>query len=162
MTEESTREERPISYSRAEQSYFVRPQHINSYGRLFGGQLLQWMDELAGVVARRHASSEITTACIDQAEFVGPVVLNDMVVLEAKVTYVGRSSMEVRVDNFAEGLDGVRQPITRGYFVMVAIDEQGKAIPVPKLKLETEQQKAEFEMGHKRYNLRKARKIEGY
>lgn len=162
MSDQELRADRAVSYSKAEQSYFVRPQHINSYGRLFGGQLLQWMDELAGIVARRHASSEVTTACIDQAEFVGPAVLNDMVVFEAKITYVGRSSMEVRVDNFAEGLDGVRKPITRGYFVMVAIDENGKAIPVPKLKLETAQQEAEFEMGRKRYDLRKARKIEGY
>lgn len=162
MSGDEKRERRPIAYSRAEQSYFIRPQHINAYGRLFGGQLLEWMDELAGVVARRHASAEITTACIDQAEFVGPAVLNDMVVLEARVTYVGRTSMEVRVDNFAEGLDGHRRPITRGYFVMVAINEEGKAIPVPELILENKQQEDEFEMGHKRYELRKMRKLEGY
>ncbi len=162
MADQEIREERSVSYSRTEQSYFVRPQHINSYGRLFGGQLLQWMDELAGVVARRHAASEVTTACIDQAEFVGPAYINDMIVFEARITYVGRSSMEIRVDNFVEDLDGKRHPITRAYFVMVAIDKEGKAIPVPKLKLETPQQEDEFEMGRKRYELRKSRKVEGY
>ena len=43
-----------VSDSRTEQVYIIRSQHINSYGRLFGGYLMQWMDEIAGVVARRH------------------------------------------------------------------------------------------------------------
>lgn len=159
---EYTPEERPVSYSKVEQSYFVRPQHINAYGRLFGGTLLEWMDELAGVVARRHASAEVTTACIDTAEFIGPAVLNEMVVLEARITYVGRSSMEVRVDTFAEERSGMRTPITRAYFVMVAINETGVPQPVPRLGLENEQQRAEFQLGRRRYDLRKQRKQEGY
>lgn len=153
---------RKVSDSRAEQSYFIRPQHINHYGRLFGGTLLAWMDELAGIVARRHSGTEVTTACIDQATFVGPAKLNDLVVLEARITYVGRSSMEIRVDNYTEDRSGTRIPITRGFFVMVAIDDDGKPLTVPGLELNTVQVKEEFEMGHKRYLLRKERKQEGY
>lgn len=156
------RSERSVSFSRAEQAYFVRPQHINSYGRLFGGVLLSWMDELAGIVARRHSGMEITTASIDRAEFIGPAVLNEMIVLEARVTYVGRTSMEVRVDNFTEDADGYRTPLTRGYFVMVAVNEEGVPQIVPQLKLETAQQEQEFEMGKRRRDLRVERRKEGF
>lgn len=156
------RGERSVSFSRAEQAYFVRPQHINSYGRLFGGVLLSWMDELAGIVARRHSGMEITTASLDRAEFIGPAVLNEMIVLEARITYVGRTSMEVRVDNFTEDSSGYRTPLTRGYFVMVAVDEEGVPQVVPRLKLETAQQEQEFEMGKRRRDLRFERRKEGF
>lgn len=159
---DQSREERNVSFSKTEQAYFVRPQHINSYGRLFGGVLLSWMDELAGIVARRHSGMEITTASIDRAEFVGPAVLNEMIVLEARITYVGRTSMEIRVDNFTEDEQGIRKPITRGYFMMVAVNKDGIPQPVPRLKLETPQQEAEFEMGRRRKELRQERRQEGF
>ena len=152
-----------VEDSMTEQTYLVMHKHINGYGRLFGGQLLSWIDELAGIVAKRHAESEITTACIDQLHFKHPVKLNDMLVMIGKVTYVGRTSMEVRIDSYVEDLDGVRRLINRAYMVMVAVDiETGKAKEVPGLILETEVQKAEWEGGKRRTELRKQRKIEGY
>ena len=62
-----------ISESRTEQQYLIRPAHMNHYGRLFGGELLRWIDELAGIVARRHANANITTAAIDNLQFKAPV-----------------------------------------------------------------------------------------
>ena len=148
--------------SLTEQTYLLMHRHINGYGRLFGGQLLMWIDELAGIVATRHSECRITTASIDNLNFKKAAFLNDTVVLIGKITHVGRSSMEVRVDTYMESLDGMRHVINRAYVVMVAIDEEGKAVPVPGLIVETESEKAEWEAGEKRYQLRKQRRLEGF
>ena len=58
--------EKRVEDSLTEQTYLVMHRHINGYGRIFGGQFLAWIDELAGIVAKRHSESENTTACIDQ------------------------------------------------------------------------------------------------
>lgn len=152
-----------VEDSLTEQTYLVMHRHINGYGRLFGGQLLAWIDELAGIVSKRHAESEITTACIDQLNFKHAVMLNDTLVMIGRITYVGKSSMEVRIDSYVESLNGMRRMINRAYVVMVAIDgETGKAKPVPGLIVETEAQRAEWEGGKRRTELRKQRKLEGF
>jgi len=140
----------------------VRSPHINGYGRLFGGQLMQWIDEVAGIVARRHSNSIITTAAIDNLNFKSAAYMNDTVVLSGKVTYVGKSSMEIRVDTYVEDINGNRRTINRAYIVMVAIDSEGNPVQVPSLELETETDKIEWEGGEKRYKLRKQRQKEGY
>lgn len=148
--------------SLTEQQYFVRPTHINHYGRLFGGQLLYWIDELAGIVAMRHCGSTITTAAIDNLQFKAPAHVGDMVVLQGEVTYVGTTSMEVRVDTYRESLDGSREMINRAYVDLVAIDCKGKPTLVPELLLETEEQKLEHAAAEKRKELRKQRRQEGF
>ena len=117
-----------VSDSLTQQQYLICPAHINHYGRLFGGQLLKWIDELAGIVAIRHCGTTVTTAAIDNLQFQAPAYTGDMIVLEGRVTYVGHSSMEVRVDTFREALDGSREMINRAYMDMVAIDCRGKGV----------------------------------
>jgi len=151
-----------VTDSKTEQAYMVRSPHINGYGRLFGGQLMQWIDEVAGIVARRHSNSIITTAAIDNLNFKSAAYMNDTVVLSGKVTYVGKSSMEIRVDTYVEDINGNRRTINRAYIVMVAIDSEGNPVQVPSLELETETDKIEWEGGEKRYKLRKQRQKEGY
>ena len=152
-----------VEDSLTEQTYLVMLKHINGYGRLFGGQLMAWIDELAGIVSQRHSGSQITTACIDQLNFKHAVMLGDTLVMIGRITYVGTSSMEVRIDSYVEDLEGMRRMINRAYVVMVAIDEKtGKAKPVPGLIVETESQKAEWEGGIRRTQLRKQRKLEGF
>lgn len=158
----NARKYKNVADSETEQVYVIRSSQINGYGRLFGGQLMQWIDEAAGVVSRRHCGMTVTTAAIDTLNFKAPAYQNDMVVLVAKMTYVGRSSMEIRVDTYVEALDGMRQNINRAYVVMVAIDKEGNALEVPGLNVETESEKAEWESGEKRYKLRKQRRLEGY
>jgi acyl-CoA hydrolase len=145
-----------------EQQYFVRPTHINHYGRLFGGQLLYWIDELAGIVAMRHCGSTITTAAIDNLQFKAPAHVGDMIVLQGEVTYVGNTSMEVRVDTYRESLDGSREMINRAYVDLVAIDCKGNPTQVPELMIETEAQRTEFVAAEKRKALRKQRRQEGF
>ena len=145
-----------------EQVYTVRPPHVNGYGRLFGGQLMQWIDETAGIVARRYANSTVTTAAIDNLNFKYPAFQNDMIVLVARVTYVGRTSLEVRVDTYIEDLQGLRHSINRAYVIMVAIDEEGNPLQIPSLEISSEVETAEWEAGKKRYELRRQRRREGF
>lgn len=151
-----------VSESLTEQQYLIRPSHINHYGRLFGGQLLYWIDELAGIVAIRHCGAIVTTAAIDDLQFQAPAYEGDMVVLQGSVTCVGRSSMEIRVDTYREALDGARQIINRAYIDMVAINSDGQPIEVPGLLIETEEQRLEQEAAEKRKALRKQRRREGF
>lgn len=151
-----------ITDSLTEQQYLIRPSHINHYGRLFGGQLLKWIDELAGIVAIRHCGATVTTAAIDNLQFQSPAYAGEMIVLQGMVTYVGRSSMEVRVDTYREALDGTREMINRAYIDMVAINCKGTPIEVPDLCLETEEQRAEYEAAKKRKQMRKQRRQEGF
>lgn len=151
-----------VSASMTEQQYLVRPTHINHYGRLFGGQLLKWIDELAGIVAIRHSGATVTTAAIDNLRFEAPAYEGDFIVLQGSVTYVGFSSMEIRVDTYIETIDGNRQLINRAYIDMVAINSEGRPVEVPGLILETEAQRIENEAAAKRKELRKQRRQEGF
>ncbi|MBE6916459.1 MAG: acyl-CoA thioesterase [Ruminococcaceae bacterium] len=151
-----------VEDSRTQQQYLICPAHINHYGRLFGGQLLKWIDELAGIVAIRHCGATVTTAAIDNLQFQAPAYSGDMIVLEGWVTYVGRSSMEVRVDTYRELLSGKRELINRAYIDMVCIDCKGKPMEVPELLIETEEQRRENEAAQKRKQLRKQRRQEGF
>jgi acyl-CoA hydrolase len=147
-----------VADSMTEQQYLICPAHINHYGRLFGGQLLYWIDELAGIVAIRHSGTIVTTAVIDNLQFRAPAYEGDMIVLQGQVTYVGRTSMEVRVDTFTESLNGSRQMINRAYIDMVAIDGDGKPVEVPGLIPETEEEKREYEAAAQRRAQRKERR----
>lgn len=152
-----------VSDSCTEQLRMVIYPHINGIGRLFGGQLLMWIDEVAGATARRHCGlSEVTTVAIDNTYFKAGAYLNDLVVLVGKVTYVGNTSLEVRIDTYKEKEDGTRHPINRAYFVMVAMGADGKPTKVPGLILETESERMEWENGKRRRELRMERKKEGY
>ncbi|MBE7001436.1 MAG: acyl-CoA thioesterase [Ruminococcaceae bacterium] len=156
------RESKKVSESFTEQQYLIRPTHINHYGRLFGGQLLKWIDELAGIVAIRHSGETVTTAAIDNLQFKAPAYAGQMIVLQGSVTYVGRSSMEIRVDTYAEAMDGTREMINRAYVEMVAINCKGQPVEVPDLRIESPAQQQEYEAAAKRKALRKQRRQEGF
>lgn len=156
-------ERKRVSESIVETVHMVRPNHMNAAGRLFGGMLMQWLDEVAGMVAKRHARCNVITASVDNLRFIHGAYQGEMVVIVGKVTYVGSSSMEVRVDTYVEHLeDGMRHPINRAYFTMVALDQNEKPKRVPRLILETEAEKAEWEAGEKRREMRMRRKEEGF
>lgn len=151
-----------VEESRAETVHIVRPNHLNGANRLFGGILMQWIDEVAGIVAKRHAMTNVTTASVDNLRFMQGAYQNEMVVIIGKLTYVGTTSMEVRVDTYVENKTGIRRPINRAYFVMVALDENDKPMQVPKLILETDAEQAEWESAKKRKDMRSKRNAEGY
>lgn len=88
--------------------------------------------------------------------------MNSTIVLVGQLTYVGRTSMEVRVDTFVEELNGKKTMINRAYLVMVALDENEQPTPVPGLICETDEERAEWEAGQRRKALRKQREKEMY
>src|ERR1044072_3974821 len=80
----------------------VMPMHTNgAAGVMFGGIMMQWIDVCAGVAAMRHARGAVLTASIDRLDFLSPVRVGEIVVLQAQVNYVARTSMEGgwRVEN---------------------------------------------------------------
>lgn len=154
--------DKKVSDSMIEQVHDIRPQHLNGAGRLFGGILMGWIDEVAGLAAIRHSNSYVVTASVDNLCFLRGVSQNEIVVLISKLTYVGRTSMEVRVDTYVEALDGTRKPVNRAYVTEIAVDENGKPKEVPGLILESDSEKAEWEAGKKRSELRKQRSKEGF
>ena len=151
-----------IRDSYVETVHIVRPTHLNAAGRLFGGILMQWIDEIAGVVAKRHCKMNVITASVDNLIFLKGAYQKDMIVLIGFLTYVGRTSMEVRIDTFKEDMIGERQLINTAYFTMVAMDENNEPAEVPKLLLESEVEKLEWASAKKRREMRKIRKAEGF
>ena len=151
-----------VADSRTEQIHAIMYTDINGQDRLFGGQLLKWIDEVAGTTARRHCGRNVATIAIDNMYFKAGAYLNDIIVLIGRVTHVGNTSMEVRIDTYTEETDGTRHPINRAYFVMVCMDENDKPIPAPPLILEDDAQRMEWENAVKRKELRLLRQKEGY
>ena len=154
--------EKRVKDSVIEQVHEIRPQHLNGAGRLFGGILMEWIDEVAGLTAIRHSQSHVVTASVDNLSFLRGVSQNEIVVLIGQITYVGNTSMEVRVDTYVETLDGFRHPVNRAYLTLVAVDENGRPKKVPGLIVESIGEQAEWEAGKKRCELRKQRKKEGF
>lgn len=152
-----------VEDSKTEQFRLLKYEDINGANRLFGGKLMAWIDEVAWVTARRHCEEQVTTACIDNLQFKEPAFLGDMVVIIGRMTYIGRSSMEVRVDSYIEDIHGIRRPINRAYVMMVAIDENERPKAVEfGLELKTETERIEWESGKRRAELRRERRKEGF
>ena len=131
--------------SYAEQVQILTQSNLNGYNRLFGGQLMEWIDIVAAVVARRHSGCNVTTAVVDLLEFKEPAYANDTVIISGKITYAGKTSMEIKVETYIEELCGNKKLINTAYIVMVAIDENGKPTKVPQLELITDDEKREYE-----------------
>lgn len=151
-----------VSDSKTEQIQILMPEHINGFNRLFGGKLMEWIDVVAAVVARRHSGCNVTTASVDNLQFKAAAYINSTIFLSGQITYVGATSMEVRVTTYVEKLNGIRQMINRAYLVLVALDENDNPVHVPGLILETDEERLEWEAGEKRRELRKQRRLEAY
>ena len=132
------------------QIQIVMPPHVNGSGRLFGGQLMAWIDVTAAVEARRHTHRQVTTAAVDKLRFLGPAFLDETVRLDARVTWTGRTSLEVRVDSYVESLSGSERLINHAYLVFVALDEKGNPAQVPPFIPSTEEEKLEWAAAEKR------------
>ena len=150
--------EKSAACSRTEQVQIIGQDSLNGYNRLFGGRLLEWIDIVAGVVARRHACMNVTTAAIDSLEFKRPAYANDTIVLLGYITWTGHSSMEVCVETFIERLNGQRELINKAYVIVVALDAHEQPAEVPQLKVETPEEQAEWNAALERKRLRALRR----
>ena len=148
------KEAKTVDESRVETVRIVRPNHLNGANRLFGGILMQWIDEVAGIVAKRHSMCNVTTASVDNLTFLHGAYQNDMVVIKGKMTWVGTSSMEVCVDTYVENQNGYHQRINNAHFMMVALDENDKPMRVPGLTLQTDDEELAWQHGEERRRIR--------
>ncbi len=130
---------------------------LNGYKRLFGGKLMEWIDIVAAVVARRHSGRNVTTACVDSLIFKRAAYANDTIAIDGYITYAGKTSMEICVETYVEHLTGEKDIINTAYLIMVAIDEDGNPTQVPKLILETDDEKQKYEAAIKRKEYRNLR-----
>lgn len=151
-----------VQDSKTEQVQILSPGSLNGYKRLFGGKLMEWIDVVAAVVARRHTGMNVTTAAVDSLQFTKAAYANDTIVLQGFITYTGRTSMEVCVKTFVENLNGTKEVINTAYIVMVALDENENPSPVPQIELLTDEEKNQWEAAKKRNDYRKMRKMENF
>ena len=157
------RPKRTVEFSQVENVYVLRYENINPAGRLFGGQLVSWIDEVAGACAIRHTGHIVTTASIDNLVFKRGAFLADRVVLLARMTFVGRTSCEVRVDSFVEDSEGMRHPINRAFLTYVAIDKDGVPQVIPYgLDVRTVSEQARWDGALLRRENRKSREDVGF
>ena len=158
----SERKMKRVEDSLTEQSHLLMPKCLNAAGYLFGGQLLAWIDETAGIVAKRHAEMNVVTVAVDNMYFKAGAKVNDTIVLIGRLTHVGRSSMEVRIDTYCEALDGTRTMINRAYFTMVGTDEHQHPVEVPGLIIEGVTQQIENEAAQNVPNFGKFADMRGF
>lgn len=141
--------------SMAEMTELVLPNDTNLLGNLLGGRLMHWVDIAGAMAAQRHSNRIVVTAAIDSVEFRHPVKMGELVTLKAKVTWVGRTSMEVIVTVFSEDyMTGVKKFTNKAYITFVAVDEARKPVEICGLCLEDEEEKQEYEAAIKRREAR--------
>jgi uncharacterized protein (TIGR00369 family) len=153
MTDSTT--PKPISASRITLSQLMHLEHANLLGNVHGGWIMKLVDEAGALACMRHAQRRVVTVAIDSMTFRQPIKIGDLVILNAEVSYAGRTSLEAEVHVLAEN------PITRerthtntAYLVYVALDDDGNPTPVPPLKAENEEEKRKLEQAKERQERR--------
>lgn len=133
------------------------PTDANVLGNVFGGAIMRYMDEVAAIVAWRHAGKNVVTASIDRMNFYAPVFVGNLLIMKASVNYVGTTSMEIGVRIEAQ------DPTTRKgahtgscYLTYVALNEKGKPTPISPLIVTTAEEKRRFKQALARRKLREA------
>jgi acyl-CoA hydrolase len=148
---ETQREARPMSAAQASMTEIVMPNDANPHGSVSGGRVLHLIDICAAVAALRHARRPVVTASFDDVAFLAPVPVGHVILLDAQVTGVGRTSIEVRVSVRGENpVTGDRRHTTTAYVTFVALDDAGRPAPVPGLIAETDEERATMERASER------------
>lgn len=134
----------------------MMPPDANPHGNVHGGVIMKVVDEVAGIVAHRHARKSVVTARLDRMDFLEPVFVGNALTLDANLAYCGRTSMEVMVDIRAENLDtGEMVHTGTAWLTMIALSDRGRPAPIPPVHPETEAEKALYALGKARYEERR-------
>jgi acyl-CoA thioesterase YciA len=127
--------------------HIVFPNDANPHGTMFGGKVMAILDIQAGIVASQYCRKAVVTASMEAVDFKNPVKVGDRLETISRVIFVGRTSLVVKIDAYAENpLSGKRKHCTTAYFNMVALDEDGTPTPIPPLIVATEEEKRDFEL----------------
>lgn len=133
----------------------VLPNDTNPLNNLMGGRLLHMMDIAAAIAAQKHSNRVVVTASVDNVSFRNPIGLGDVVTIKSQVTRAFNSSMEVRLEVWAENIpNGTKFKSNEAYYTFVAVDQTGKTIPVPEVIAETEEEVKFYDGALRRRQLR--------
>lgn len=142
--------------SYAELQRIVLPGDTNIHNALYGGRLVEWIDNVASIVATRHSRRRTVTGSIDSLFFLSPINMGDIVLMKSRINFTTTSTMEIEVDVESEdGITGTRKFTTKAFLTYVAVDADGRPVPVPSLRLETDDDKRRFDNGNARSESRK-------
>ncbi len=151
--------DKPMRASRIQIAQLMQPEHANNLGNVHGGWIMKLVDEAGALACMRHAQQRVVTVAIDRMEFHQPIRIGDLVTLTAQVAYVGRTSLEAEVQVVAENpVTGEQMHTNTAYLVYVALDPQGKPVPVPGLLAETPEDETRLQAGRQRQAERLARR----
>jgi acyl-CoA hydrolase len=129
----------------------VMPNDANPLGTIFGGRVMQLMDIAASITCFRHARCNVVTASVDSLEFKGPIHVGEAIVVRSWLNWVGRSSMEAQVEVLSENLlTGERRRTSTAYLTMVAVDGEGQPQEVPRLDLESDEERLRYRQAAER------------
>lgn len=152
-----TREIKAIADSRFTLSALMNPQDANPFGNVHGGVIMKLVDEAGGIVAMRHAGRPVVTVAVDSMNFIHPIMVGNLVQCTGEITYVGQTSMEIRVEVVAENpYEGTRTITNTAYLVYVALDKDGRPAIVPDLAYNTPEEKHRAQMALERQQFRRA------
>ena len=133
----------------------VLPNDTNTLNNLMGGRLLHWMDIAAAISAQKHCNRIVVTASVDNVSFQHPIKLGDVITIEAQVTRAFNTSVEVRLSVWAENIpSGSRVKSNEAFYTFVALDQDGKTIPVPAIDPQTEEEQKLYDGALRRRQLR--------
>ena len=150
---------KPIRASRVTLSQLMHPEHANLLGNVHGGWIMKLVDEAGALACMRHAQKKVVTVAIDSMTFRQPIRIGDLIILNAEVTYTGRTSMEAEVQVLAENpVTGEQIHTNNAYLVYVALDDEGRPTNVPGLVTETEEEKERMVQAKKRQAYRISQK----
>jgi len=142
-----------------EMTQLLLPGDANALGAAFGGSVMGWIDIAAAVSAQRHARQQVVTASMDDLHFHAPIKIGFQVIMRARVVAAFKTSMEIGVTVHAENpLTGERQLTTSALLTFVALDKDGKKLPVPPLLLENDLEQHASEEATARRTMRLAQK----
>jgi len=146
---------KPVRASRVTLSQLMHLEHANLLGNVHGGWIMKLVDEAGALACMRHAQKKVVTVAIDSMTFRQPIKIGDLIVLDAEVTYAGRTSMETEVQVLAENpITGERTHTNTAYLVYVALDDEGKPTSVPPLRSETDDEKRKASQAKERQERR--------
>ncbi len=145
--------------SRISIAQLMQPEHANNLGNVHGGWIMKLADEAGALACMRHAHKRVVTVAVDSLVFREPIKIGDLIILNAEVTYAGRTSMESEVQVIAENpINGERAHTNTAYLVYVALDDDGKPSSVPELIIETDEEAQRLDQAKKRQAYRISKK----
>ena len=148
--------EKKVSDSKTIMTEMIMPNDTNPIGNLMGGNLLRWMDIAGGVCAGKHCEAHVVTASVDHVSFKKPIMMGDIITIEASITRAFNTSVEVYVEVFAANIKGHNNRMSNhAYFTFVAVDdEKKKPVKVPQLTPLTREEQKLYDSANRRRELR--------